>query len=132
MEFLRRKRYSLSLDMAPLIDIVFLLLIFFMLSSSFLKPAIRLDLPKASMKNDLKREHVLVSMDTEQNIFINQSQTSLDHFEEDLGQVLAESEMRSVHLQSDKNVPYGFFVQVMDRAKLSGATQINLVHETES
>lgn len=129
MHFLRRKRYSLSLDMAPLIDIVFLLLIFFMLSSSFLRPAIKLDLPKAIQQEDVKRENLIVSVDTDQNIFVNTLESSMRTLEQDIASQLERTEKKSVHLQGDKEIPYGLFVQIMNKARLAGANQINIVHD---
>ena len=65
MEFIRPKRISLGLDMAPLIDIVFLLLIFFMLSSSFLNPALKLDLPQAVKHDTNEPQQVVVLLFSE-------------------------------------------------------------------
>ena len=129
MEFIRPKRISLGLDMAPLIDIVFLLLIFFMLSSSFLNPALKLDLPQA-VKHDVNEpQQVVVSIDRAGKIFINTIETSMNQFKTRLETKLAGDSKKSIHLRGDKDMPYRFFVQVMDLARQAGARQINIVHE---
>lgn len=130
MEFIRPKKVSLSFDMAPLIDIVFQLLIFFMLSSSFLNPALRLDLPKAVYEDQKAPEQTIISVDRSGTIFLNTAKTSLRELKSQLEVVFEKAESKkSVHLRGDQNMPYKFFVEVMDIARQAGATQINIVHE---
>lgn len=129
MEFIRPKRISLGLDMAPLIDIVFQLLIFFMLSSSFLNPALKLDLPQAVKHDANEPQQVVVSVDRAGKIFINAIETTKNQFKLQLESKLAGNAKKSVHLRGDKDMPYRFFVEVMDLARQAGARQINIVHE---
>jgi biopolymer transport protein ExbD len=129
MEFIRPKRISLALDMAPLIDIVFQLLIFFMLSSSFLNPALKFDLPQAVKYDHDEPQQVVVSIDRAGKIFVNTVETSMDQFKLLLESKLANNSKKSIHLRGDKNMPYQFFVQAMDLARQAGARQINIVHE---
>jgi biopolymer transport protein ExbD len=129
MEFIRPKRISLGLDMAPLIDIVFQLLIFFMLSSSFLNPALKLDLPQAVKHDSNEPQQVVVSIDKTGKIFINTVETTMEQFKTDLKSKLGTDSKKSVHLRGDKDMPYRFFVQLMDLARQAGAHQINIVHE---
>jgi len=129
MEFIRPKKIGLGLDMAPLIDIVFLLLIFFMLSSSFLNPALKLDLPQAVKHDTNEPQQVVVSVDHEGKIFINTIETSMTQFKSQLESKLADSPKKSIHLRGDQDMPYRFFVEVMDLARQAGANQINIVHQ---
>ena len=89
MEFVRAKKSKLGLDMAPLIDIVFQLLIFFMLTSSFLNPSLRLDLPKAISADSREKEVVVVSVSAEGGLFINTNEVTFETFQEKLVQRLA-------------------------------------------
>ncbi len=129
MEFLRTKKAELSLDMTPMIDIVFQLLIFFMLSSSFLNPALKLTLPKAVEQDKAESQHLIVSMDKSGNIFVNTEKTSVEALRGRLQIDLAKNPKKSVHLRGDADMPYKMFVQVMDIARQAGAKQINIVHE---
>lgn len=131
MEFVRSKKPALSLDMAPLIDVVFQLLIFFMLSSSFLSvaPAIHLDLPKAVSGDPIEEHRVVVSVDKEGKVFINGETTSLDLLEARLERVLAGESKRQVFIRGDKEMPYKYFVEIMDTARRAGAHHVNVVHE---
>lgn len=131
MEFLRPKRPSLSLDMAPLIDIVFQLLIFFMLSSSFLNPSLKLNLPRAVQQDQKEAEHVVVSVDKDGLVYVNTLKTSKSELQTALKSKLAKDSKKSVHLRGDKDMPYKYFVEVMDIARQAGAKQINIVHESK-
>lgn len=132
MEFIRPRKVGISLDMAPLIDIVFQLLIFFMLSSSFLNPSLKLNLPKAQVHDQREMESIVVSVDRTGNIFVNNFRTSLPELKPHLEAKLASDSKRSVHLRGDEAMPYRLFVQIMDLARQAGARQINIVHESSS
>ena len=129
MEFLRSKRPSLSLDLAPLIDIVLLLLIFFMLSSSFLNPALKLELPKSVTHDSKEPEQVVISIDQQGKIFLNRDQVQINHLKSQLEIKLSHSKKPSVHVRGDQEMAYKYFVQVMDIARQAGAQQVNIVHE---
>ena len=129
MEFIRPKRVSLSLDMAPLIDVVFQLLIFFMLASSFLTPMLNLTLPKASTQDTLQTERLIVSVDKSGQVFVNTEPVSWDALRDALQRRLQRDPTRAVHLRGDEDMPYKLFVQVMDLARQAGARQINILHQ---
>lgn len=130
MEFIRSKKPSLSLDMAPLIDIVFQLLIFFMLSSSFLNPSLRLTLPKAVPHDTREPGQVVVSADKTGNIYVNTQKVPREQLKAQLENRFAKVSKKAVHLRGDGEMPYRFFVEIMDIARQAGAQQINIVHET--
>ncbi|MBI3999501.1 MAG: biopolymer transporter ExbD [Candidatus Omnitrophica bacterium] len=129
MEFIRLKKVSLSFDMAPLIDIVFQLLIFFMLSSSFLNPALKLSLPKAQIHDSKEPQQIVVSIDREGKVFVNKNQVSMADLKTQLEQGLLQDSKKSVHIRGDKEMAYKYFVQAMDLARQAGAKQVNIVHE---
>ncbi len=131
MEFIRPKRVSLSLDMAPLIDVVFQLLIFFMLSSSFLNPSLKLDLPKAVTRDAQEKERTVLTIDRQGSLFVNTTKTSMEELKFRLSEKLVSDPKKSIHLRGDKDMPYRLFVQAMDIARQAGARQINIVHESE-
>lgn len=129
MELIRSKKTKLSLDLAPLIDVVFQLLVFFMLTSSFANPAIKMVLPKATENTEYIQEVIVVSIGEKGNLFINDQPTTLNSFSDDLKKILWKNNNRSVHIKGDQEMPYKYFVQIMDLAKEAGAEQINVVHQ---
>lgn len=130
MEFIRPKKSSIGLDMAPLIDIIFQLLIFFILTSSFLHPSLELKLPKAVQATETRPEHLIISVDQNEKLFVNTMPVSMESLKTHLEPLLAakKPEARDVHLRGDQDMPYKTFVEIMDQARQAGASQINIVH----
>jgi len=128
MDFIRAKKTSLSLDMAPLIDIVFQLLIFFMLTSSFQHPALKLTLPEATPKDRKEPERIVIQIEPLGGIFVNAERISLEGLRPYLEKKLSQDSAKAVHLAGDEKMPYGIFIQVMDLARQAGARQINILH----
>lgn len=131
MEFVRPRKSSLSLDMAPLIDIVFQLLIFFMLSSSFLAPSFKLNLPKAVTQDTREQERIVISVEKNGSIYVNSKEVELESLKFELTPRLEKDPKKSVHFRGDREIPYSRFVEITDLARQAGAKQINIIHETE-
>lgn len=131
MEFLRPKRVAMGLDLAPLIDCVFQLLIFFMLSSTFANPALKLALPRATSAEQPDADQIVVSIDADGKIFVNSDEVKFEDLKTVLQQRLAKVERKQVNFRGDRAMRYDLFVRVMDIAKQAGAVQLNLVHETD-
>ena len=78
MEFEGRKRINTHLNIAPLIDVVFLLLIFFMLSSHFItQPGIKISLPEAATTKLHPEEDIIISIAEDNNLYLNEKQVTL-------------------------------------------------------
>ena len=133
----RRSGGTLVLEITPLIDVVFLLLIFFMLATSFdERSAFKIDLPKstaAKTKSTLKEVQFLV--DKEKNIYLRYTDNSgksqsekldLSSFVSVVSEKLNTSESKDVMISADKAIDYGFIVEIMSLLKESGATAINI------
>lgn len=130
--FTRSKRPAHAIDMAPLIDVVFLLLIFFMLTSNFTPPSMPLKLPKSQEGAPTVGEAVIVSMDASGTLEVHGEKVTMDLFGAKLKEVLASVGTSTVHFRGDRAMGYGDFVELMDVARKSGAAQFNLVHEALS
>ena len=133
----RRSGGTLVLEITPLIDVVFLLLIFFMLATSFdERSAFKIDLPKstaAKTKSTLKEVQVLV--DKDRNVYIRYTDNSgksqnekldLASFVSVVSEKLNNSENKDVIISADKDIDYGFIVEIMSLLKESGASAINI------
>ncbi|MBI4230425.1 MAG: biopolymer transporter ExbD [Planctomycetes bacterium] len=129
MHILRPKRSGLSIDMTPMIDVVFQLLIFFMLSSSFLTPSIRLLLPKAVTGDNRLTPRLIVSVDKSGQIFLNTERIDSEALQTVLESRLGEDPQRAVCVRGDEEMPYRLFVEVVDAARRAGARQINVLHQ---
>jgi biopolymer transport protein ExbD len=130
--FTRPKRPTLSIDMAPLIDVVFLLLIFFMLTSSFAPPAVPLTLPKAGSGAPTETAKVVVSLDQAGGISISENPITESEFETSLRAALDQNATTTVHFRGDTSIDYGVFLKLISRARNAGASQFHLVHDPAS
>ncbi len=129
MQFEGRRRSSYIPNLTPLIDIVFLLLIFFMLTSHFVKDeVINMDLPEAETgesSENFKQLEVIIS---DQNTLIFNKQTvNIAQLEEMLNQALTNQEEKVVRIRGDKEVDLGIAIDVFDAAKKAGAQGIDIV-----
>jgi biopolymer transport protein ExbD len=131
VEFVRTKRPTMALDLAPLIDVVFLLLVFFMLTSSFLPPALPVELPVAGNEESAPAEPVVIVIASSGEISLNGEAVALAGLAGSLAEALAESESKALHVRGDRAAPYGVFLEVMDVAKAAGASRLHLVHEAK-
>ena len=133
----RRSGGTLVLEITPLIDVVFLLLIFFMLATNFdERSAFKIDLPKstaAKTKSTLKEVQVLV--DKDRNVYLRYTDNSgksqnekldLTSFVSVVSEKLNNSESKDVIISADKDIDYGFIVEIMSLLKESGASAINI------
>jgi len=121
----RKNKKTLGINITPLIDVLFLLLIFFMVSSTFIeKPGIDLTLPQAKTAELSKTENTIVSVDKDGNIFINAEAVPSDKLEEKLAIIQLEKHDDQLVLQADENVPYKIIVFIMDTARNIGFKNI--------
>lgn len=131
MEFEGRKRINMHLDIAPLIDIVFLLLIFFMLTANFImQPGIKITLPAAKSSLPQEEDKIIISITKENRIFLNEEEKTLDALESALQKKLEESEEKTVILKADEKINLGLAVKVMDIAKYVGSEKLVISTKT--
>lgn len=125
MRFREDSRRKVSINVTSLIDVVFLLLIFFVVTSTFLeRPGLDLSLPEASSTEAATREEVTVQLQAEGGILVDGEPIELAALSESLEVRLGETETRRVVLEADERVPHGQVVGVMDAARLAGASGI--------
>lgn len=125
MQFKDDDRRKVSINVTSLIDVVFLLLIFFVVTSTFLeRPGLDLSLPEASSTEAATREEVTVQLEAEGRILVDGEPIELAALSESLEARLGETETGRVVLEADERVPHGRVVGVMDAARLAGASGI--------
>ncbi|MEA1921644.1 MAG: biopolymer transporter ExbD [Pseudomonadota bacterium] len=127
MRFQTRSRDDVQLDMTPLVDVVFLLLIFFMLSTSLsVNPGIKIDLPKATAEQVKKKKTTLrVAVEPGGRIFLEGKKLSLEQLREKFKTVGKEhGDEALVVIEADKKVYHGLVVKVMDAAKSAGLNKL--------
>ena len=110
------------IDLTPLIDAMFLLLIFFIMATTFAKPVMDVILPHAesSAKTDSRQDQMLISIDSQGRIFHESREFSL----ETLPDLLSRHPELPVNFYVDEKAPFKSFVKVLDQARLKKRDQI--------
>ena len=127
MQFLirRKRRGRVLINITSLIDVLFLLLIFLMVSSTFLEnPGIKLELPVAESSVLVEQKEFTLFVNKNGSIFLNDSEVNLVDLEQRIKEVLPEMKDGSLILKADKEVNYGLVVKVMDGVKKSGVKKL--------
>jgi biopolymer transport protein ExbD len=128
MDFIRNKKEKPHIEITPLIDIVFLLLIFFMISSNFIKPNIKMELPKAFFEQKLEKVDLVISVDEKGIIFVNKEQTAMEELEKVLKKKMNDLGKYDIIFRGDKEIKYDLFVTILDISKVAGATSFSVEH----
>ena len=119
-----------QIDIAPLIDMVFQLLIFFMLTSSFvMQPGIKVNLPRAVTSEVVKHENVEVAISSENVIYINGKVITTQELKTLLKQTAGAK--GSILIKADRRASLGRIVEVWDMCRDLGITQINIATNQE-
>jgi biopolymer transport protein ExbD len=136
MKFQPKQPEEVDLNITPLIDVVFLLLIFFMVSTTFdHESEVNITLPKASKEiAQAKPDAINVAIDSESRIFINKKElvnSQISTIKEALYDISADLEDAPIIISADEETPYQVVIRTMDAArqlgliKITFATRIN-------
>ena len=117
------KNNNANINLTPLIDIVFLLLIFFMLTANFIeKEGMKINVPETkSSPSPVKKENLIIYLTRENKIFYKGKFVSKEQLLKILKHDLLENPDKIVILKSDKNANVGIAVEILDIAKMAGA-----------
>jgi len=126
MKFPHPDKKSAHFDLTPLIDVVFLLLIFFMLTTTFLnlESRIKVNLPTGDFAAAEPSENITITITENNTIYFNGRLIDPLKITENVATELKEDPERLVVLEADKNVLHGKVVRVMDLIKKGGADKI--------
>jgi biopolymer transport protein ExbD len=125
MQF-RIKRYIKPvINIASLVDVLFLLLIFFMVTSAFVEqPNIKLELP-ATRHSELSRvERTVLTLSRDGQLFLKEKPVDKQNLEKELRRLMLDTGDEVLVLKADKMVPYGDVVDIMDYAKGAGFKKV--------
>ncbi len=121
----RKKRNIMSLDLTPLIDVVFLLLIFFMVSTTFNKYGkIEIDVPTSNVTAESKESKIEIVIDKNQDYFIIKDEKTYPIKIEDLGNHLAG--IKEVSITGDKNLKYQIIMDTITKVKEQGVENLGI------
>jgi len=122
-----------AIDMTPMLDVVFIMLIFFIVTTSFIKEAgISVQRPKASNAQPLKpQKTIFIAINERGEIWMDKRQVDVERVSANIERMIAEQPSDSVILQADKDTGHGIVVKVMDQIKAAGIEKINISTESK-
>lgn len=131
MSFIKKRtRRESFIDISPMMDMVFILLIFFIVTSTFTRETgIDVTKPKASSAKELAKESILIGITRQGTVHINETQVNLSSLQTILKQMMAESLDRPVIIVSDRDAPSGAIVDVLDECNIAKVRKVSISAE---
>jgi biopolymer transport protein ExbD len=132
MQFRRRLQQRANVELIPMIDVVFQLVVFFMLTSTFvMTPGIPMELPQAASAEEVAVNRLVVSVVSEDEIYLNQDEYTLTSLSDALTELAAQSEegaqgVRSVVVEADRSISYDLVIRVLDQLRANGFRAVSL------
>jgi biopolymer transport protein ExbD len=123
----RKNRAALELNIAPLIDMVFILLIFFLVTTSFVKETgISVNRPVASTAISKAKASILIGVDQEDRVFMDHREIDVRAVRANVERALAETPEAAVIVVADRASRTGIAIKVMDGCRMAGAKNVSL------
>ena len=127
-----RKKKDMGIEMGPLMDIVFILLIFFVVTSSFTRETgVDVTKPQAQTASQLEKENLLIAITREGTIHMNERQVDLASLQDILKQSLSKNPDREAVVIADKEAETGVLVHVIDMCNLAGVKKVSIAAQAE-
>ncbi len=126
----KRDQEESEVNLTPMLDVVFIMLIFFIVTASFVKEAgIDVSRPPAATAERKERGNILIAITENDQIWMDRRQVDPRALRANIERLHAENPQGSVVIQADKNSKNGLLVQVMDAARLAGVSNVALAAE---
>ena len=126
MKFKRRLALEKGVvDLTPLVNVFFLLFVFFLFTSSFIfQPGIKVSLPKAVTSEVMRQDNITVTITKDDKIYLEDKQITQDELTSRL-RILAKEKM-GLLIRADNRAPLGRIVEIWDTCRKEGVSQINI------
>ncbi len=127
MKFNRERNVLSEINVTPFVDVMLVLLVIFMVTAPLLQQGIDVNLPKAKGKDLPPEERITLVVKKNKSIYMNDNPVSLSEMSKKLKSI---SKLNpNVFLKADKDVPYGFVVEVMGEIKEAGIEKLGMITE---
>tara|TARA_B100000900_G_C20555224_1_gene706493 strand:+ start:284 stop:685 length:402 start_codon:yes stop_codon:yes gene_type:complete len=130
----RKKRLpeDSNIDITPMLDIVFIMLIFFIVTTTFIKETgVEVNRPNASTAVADERGNILIAITENNEIYIDKRLIDLRAVRANVERLKAENPEGSVIIQADKNSKTGLLVETMDQVRLAGVENVSIAAEKD-
>jgi biopolymer transport protein TolR len=119
-----------DINVTPFVDVMLVLLVIFMVTAPMMMQGVDVALPETtSQPLAAKKENLVITINNQNQIFINNHQLGIDFLQEKLKKILEGRDKREVYLRADREISYGFVVRVMAEIKAAGVDKLGMVTE---
>ncbi len=133
MSFERRERHLMrEINLVPLIDVLLVVLFFYMIISPMMSRGLDVNLPKSEANTVKQEDRVVLTVTRSQELFVEQERVNVSKLKDVLESIRKSKPLVNVYLRADKDAPYGAVVQVMDVVKRAGIDRLGMVTEPAS
>ncbi|MCB1877717.1 MAG: biopolymer transporter ExbD [Chromatiales bacterium] len=123
---------GVDLDITPMLDVVFIILIFFVVSTSFVKESgVDFNRPSAATAERKERGHIMVGIDARNQVWIDRKVVDIRAVRANIQRLRAENPESAVVIQADTNAKTGLLVQVIDQTRLAGVRDVSIAASAE-
>jgi len=119
-----------DINITPLVDVVFVLLIIFMVTAPVLQSGIEVNVPKTRTVKEVTEERTVISINKDQRVFLGNEPVNINEIKAKLRSKIRDPQHQSVFLRADQDVPFGAFATVMDAVKQAGITNVSIVTQS--
>ena len=125
-----REMEESEVNLTPMLDVVFIMLIFFIVTASFVKESgIEVNRPDAATAEKKERGNILVAISQNNQIWVDKRQVDPRALRANIERLYAENPQGAVVIQADKESKNGLLVQVMDAARMAGVYNVSIAAE---
>jgi biopolymer transport protein TolR len=124
------KTFMSDINVTPLVDVMLVLLIIFMVTAPMMMQGVEVNLPKTTTKNiKTQDEPLMLTVNKKKEIFIERHRIELDSLEPKIKKIFENRNSKEILLRADKDVPYGFVIEVVAGVKRAGIDKLGMVTE---
>lgn len=131
---LRRKPKELYINIAPLVEVMLVLIIIFMITAPILNVGVPVDLPKtkAAELNETKTPPIVLTINKDAKIFMEEAEITLEDLIKKLPLILENGKSDTIYIRGDKDLQYGTIMEIMGIISSTGACKVSLISEADS
>jgi biopolymer transport protein TolR len=117
-----------DINVTPLVDVMLVLLIIFMVTAPMMMHGVKVDLPRTVLKNiKTEEDPLMLTLTKEKLIFIEEYKVEYKDLRGKLEMIFANRAGKEILIQADKDVPYGYVMEVMSQVKDAGITKVGMI-----